>query len=125
MGIVECRICGLNFLPELQEDKERHEREHLKILAGALPYEIREFVKKVGWEIIENRDGRESPKRIETAKRAVAIAYWARALSNSIPENEMQQYMADHFAWLDAIGAGDQAEIAKAAEAMKRWNRWG
>ena len=123
-GIVECRICGLNFLPELAEDRERHEREHLKILAGALPYEIREFLKKVGWEIIKNRDGRYSPARIETAKRAAAFAYWARAISNSIPENELQPYMAAHFAWLDAIASGNQAEIARADEAMKRWIKW-
>src|SRR5436190_6708522 len=87
-GIVECRICGLIYLPELAEDRERHEREHLKILAGALPYRLREFLKKAGWKIIENEDLREPPERIETAKRAVAFAYWARALSNSIPENE-------------------------------------
>jgi len=24
-GILECRICGLNFLPELEEDRERRE----------------------------------------------------------------------------------------------------
>ena len=112
-------------MPELEEDRERHEHEHLKILAGALPYEIREFLKKVGWEIIEDRDGRYSPARTETAKRAVAFAYWARAISNSIPENELQPYMATHFAWLDAIASKDQAEIAKADEAMKRWIKWG
>jgi hypothetical protein len=124
-GIVECRICGLNFLPELEEDRERHEHEHLKILAGALPYEIREFLKRVGWEIIENRDGQETPRHIETAKRAVAFACWARAISNSIPENELQPYMATHFAWLDAIASKNPAEVAKADEAMKRWIKWG
>jgi len=74
-GIVECRICGLNFLPALEEDRERHEREHLRILAGGLPYEIREFLKRVGWEILENEDLRETPEHLETVKRAVAFAY--------------------------------------------------
>ena len=124
-GIVECRICGLNFLPELEEDRERHEREHLKILTGALPYEIREWIKRVGWEILENLDLQETPQSLETTKRAVAFAYWARAMSNSIPENELQPYMAAHFAWLDAIAAGDEQEIERTAEAMKRWNKYG
>src|SRR4051812_25889807 len=109
-GIVECRICGLNFLPEVEEDIELHEQEHLKILAGALPYEIREFLKEIAWEILDNEDLQETPKRLETAKRALAFAYWARAISNSIPENELQPYMAAYFAWLDAIGAGNKAE---------------
>jgi len=124
-GIVECRICGLNFLPELEEDRESHEREHLKILSGALPYEIREFLKRVGWEILKNEDLRETPKTLETAKRAVAFAYWARAISNSIPENELQPYMAAHFAWLDAIAARDEQEIERTSEATTRWNKYG
>jgi len=124
-GIVECRICGLNFLPELQEDRERHEREHLKVLAGGLPYEVREFLKKVAWEVIDNEDLRESPESIERAKRALAFAYWSRAISNSIPENEWQPYMSAHFAWLDATAAGDEGEIEKTSEALKRWNKYG
>ena len=124
-GIVECRICGLNYLPELEEDRERHEREHLKILSGALPYEIREFLKRTGWEILDNEDLRETPKQLETAKRAVAFAYWARAISNSIPENELQPFMAAHFAWLDAIAAGDEQEIERTADATKRWIKYG
>ena len=124
-GIVECRICGLNFLPELQEDRERHEREHLKVLAGGLPYEVREFLKKVAWEVIDNEDLRESPESIERAKRALAFAYWSRAISNSIPENELQPYMSAHFAWLDATAAGDEGEIEKTSEALKRWNKYG
>ena len=72
---MECRICGLNFLPELKEDAETHERERLKILAGALQYEIREFIKRVGWRFLENEDLRETPKELEAAKRAIAFAY--------------------------------------------------
>jgi len=124
-GIMECRICGLNFLPELEEDRELHEREHLKILAGGLPYEIREFLKQAGWEIIKNEDLRETPARVERAKRAVAFAYWARAISNSIPENELQPYMAAQFAWIDAIAARDEDEIKRTAEATKRWVKYG
>ncbi len=124
-GIVECRICGFNYLPELEEDRDRHEREHLKILSGGLPYEIREFLKRTGWEIIKNGDMRETPKTLETAKRAVAFAYWARAISNSIPENELQPYMAAHFAWLDAIAARDEEEIQRTSEATTRWNKYG
>ena len=124
-GIVECRICGLNFLPELQEDRERHEGEHLKVLAGGQPYDVREFLKKAAWEVIDNEDLRESPESIGRAKRALAFAYWSRAISNSIPENELQPYMSAHFAWLDATAAGDEGEIEKTSEALKRWNKYG
>ena len=124
-GMAECRICGLNFLPELEEDRELHEREHLKVLAGGLPYEIREFLKEAAWKIIDNEDLWESPASLERAKRALAFAYWARAIANSIPENELKPYMAAHFAWLDATAAGDEAEIEKTTEAMKRYNRYG
>ena len=80
---------------------------------------------RLGQEVIENRDGQEMPQHIETAKRAVAFAYWARAISNSIPENELQPYMATHLGWLDAIASKNQREIAKADEGMKRWIKWG
>src|SRR5256885_13187947 len=125
MGIVECRICGLNFLPELEEDRERHEREHLNVLAGGLPYDVREFIKQAAWEVLDNEDLRETSERLERAKRALAFAYWSRAISNSIPENELKQYMADTFAWLDAIAAHDEEAIERTAEALKKWNRYG
>src|SRR3954468_6941914 len=96
-GIVECRICALRFFPELKADQDRHEQEHLKVLAGALPYEIREFLKKAAWEILKDEDLRETPAHVETAKRAIAFAYWSRVISNSIPENELQPYMAATF----------------------------
>jgi hypothetical protein len=124
-GIVECRICGLNFMPELQEDRERHEREHLNVLAGGLPYDVREFIKKAAWKILDNEDLRESAESLERAKRALAFAYWSRAISNSIPENELQPYMAAYFAWLDARGAHDEEAIERTAEALKRWNKYG
>jgi hypothetical protein len=124
-GIVECRICGLNYLPELEEDRERHEREHLNVLAGGIPYEVREFMKQAAWEVLDNEDLRETSQRLERAKRTLAFAYWSRAISNSIPENELKPYMADTFAWLDAIGAGDQEEVDRKAEALKKWNRYG
>jgi len=124
-GIVECRICGLNFLPELEEDRERHEREHLNVLAGGIPYDVREFMKKAAWEVLDNEDLLETSESLERAKRALAFAYWSRAISNSIPENELKPYMADHFAWLDAIAAGEQDEVDRKAEALKKWNKYG
>ena len=124
-GIVECRICGLKFLPELEEDQERHEREHLKVLAGGIPYEVREFIKKAAWIILDNDDLRETPEALERAKRALAFAYWSREISNSIPENELKPYMAAYLAWLDARGAQDEAEIKKTAEGLRKWNKYG
>src|SRR6266853_1075374 len=81
-GIVECRICGLNFLPELEEDRERHEHEHRRIVCGGLPYEIREFLKAAGWAAAQCEDGVEDDntrRQQEVAKRAVVFAWWARA----------------------------------------------
>jgi hypothetical protein len=124
-GIVECRICGLIFMPALQEDQERHEREHLNVLAGGIPYDVREFMKEAAWEVLDNEDLRETSERLERAKRTLAFAYWSRAISSSIPENELKPYMADTFAWLDAIAAGDQEEIDRKAEALKKWNKYG
>src|SRR6267142_801234 len=124
-GIAECRICGLNFLPELEEDRELHEQEHLNVLAGGIPYEVREFMKKAAWEVLDNEDLRETPESLERAKRALAFAYWARAISNSIPENELKPYMADTFAWLDAIAARDEEENQRTSEATTRWNKYG
>ncbi len=127
-GIVECRICGLKFLPELEEDRERHELEHLRILSGGLPYDIREFIKKTAWQAAKCEDGvqgDEGRRQQEIAKRTVAFAYWARATSNGIPENDFEPYMAAILAFVDASIAGDEEQRDEANEALVRCQRYG
>ena len=127
-GIVECRICSLTFFPHLKEDTERHEHEHRRILCGGWPYDVREFIKRAGYEALRHKpeieDG--SPNRQhEIAKRAIIFAGWARAVSKGIPENDLVAYMAAHFAAMDAKESGDRYQLEKANQAMARWRRYG
>ena len=62
-GIVECRICGLKFLPDLEEDRELHQQKHWQILCGAFPYDVREFIKRAAWDTL--RDNRASANQKE------------------------------------------------------------
>jgi len=50
-GIVECRVCGLNFVPELREDQERHEDEHRRItrLGTASPEQLNRMLEEFGF----------------------------------------------------------------------------
>jgi hypothetical protein len=59
------------------------------------------------------------------AKRAVVFSYWARAISNGIPENDLKAYMAAHFAFFDATVAGDEEQLAEANKAMSPWYKYG
>ena len=63
--------------------------------------------------------------QIEIAKRAVVFAWWARAISNGIPENEFEAYMAAHLASLDARELGDEDQREEASAIMKRWQKYG
>ena len=120
-GIVECRICGLMFMPEVEDDRERHEVDHRRIICGAMPYDVREVLKRAGWEAVEGG----SERVRETGKRAVVFGWWMRALWNGIPENDCDQFMAAHFLLVDALIANNQAEIKKAHRAVKRWRKYG
>ena len=125
-GIVECRICGLNFIPNLAEDRERHEHEHRVIMCGGMPYELRELLKSIGWCIAEGKvglmKGFETP---EIGKRAVVYAYWLRALMNGIPENELERFMAAQFKFVDAMVSGDEEQIKMSDAAIQPWRKYG
>ena len=64
-------------------------------------------------------------RRQEIGKRAIVFAWWARAVANGIPENFLEPYMAAHLSYLDAKASGDVEEIANAAAALKRWDKYG
>jgi hypothetical protein len=126
--IVECRICGLNFIPELAEDHERHQHEHRKIICGSIPFEIREFLKSFGWAVAHGEaeanvlSGKWTP---EIGKRAVVFAWWTRAVSNGIPENDFESFMAAQFAFIDAKVSGDETAIEKGNHLLERWQKYG
>ena len=107
-GGAECLICGLNFVPDSPEDQERHAHEHRVLVCGALPIGVREFIKTFGWAVAFNDGGIERLKERlneedrETAKRTVVFAYWTRALSYGVPENDFEQFMEAYFAFVDA-----------------------
>ena len=125
---MQCRICGLIFDPEVGEDQESQQQEHWRIICGGLPYDIREFLKQAGHAAVNDkpRFGDERAKqRAELGKRAVAFAWWARAVANGIPENFFEPYMAAHLAYLDATVSGDHDEIENTAAPLKRWDKYG
>jgi hypothetical protein len=126
-GIVECRICGLNFLPELEIDRERHDLEHRRIICGAVPYEVREFLKGFGWVVACNEgiEGLQGRWSAEIGKRAVVFAWWTRALANGIPENDFDKFMAAQFAFVDAEVNKDEEALEKASIAIRRWQKYG
>ena len=127
-GIVECRICGLTFFPHLQEDRERHEHQHRRILSGGWPYQIREFIKRAAHDVLRHKveaEGGSASRQQEIAKRALALAWWARAISNGIPENDLEAFMAAHLASLDARQSGDKYQLEQANEAMTKWQKYG
>src|SRR5437764_9046015 len=103
-GVVECRICGLKFCPDLEEEREHHEKAHRRIIAGGLPYEVREFIKRAAHNVLRETHGVEdasASQAREIAKRTLDYARCARAISNGIPENEFEAYMAAHLLSLD------------------------
>ena len=126
LGIAECRICGLKFVPDLDEDRELHEQQHRKIIWGGLPFGIREFLKDFGWSVAyHNGDVEQHGKwDSEAGKRAVVFGYWARAISNGIPENDFEPFMSAHFEWVDARVANNAERMDKAAKKIKRWQKY-
>ncbi len=127
-GIVECRVCGLNFVPDSEEDREHHEHEHRLIVCGGVPLGVREFLKAFGWAVAHNDGGIERLKdrwEPEIGKRAVVFAYWMRALSNGIPENDCDRFMAAQFAFVDARVSGNEQQFLKASKAIEPWEKYG
>jgi len=126
-GGAECRICGLNFSPESEDDQKRHDHDHRQIIRGGWPLHIREFLKAFGWAVAHNDGGIERQKDLwdqETGKRAVIFAWWTRAISHGVPENDFEPFMAAHFAFVDAMVSHDEQQIEEARKAIKRWEKY-
>ncbi len=60
----------------------------------------------------------------ETGKRAVIFAWWTRAISHGVPENDFEPFMAAHFAFVDAMVSHDEQQIEEARKAIKRWEKY-
>ena len=88
-----------------------------------MPYDIREFIKRAAWDTLS--DQRVSEKQQEIAKRAIAFAWWARAVSNGIPENHSEPFMAAQLAFIDASVSGDEEQIDEAEQTISRWEEYG
>jgi len=126
-GSVECRICGLTFVPESKEDQETHEHEHRVLICGGLPLKVREFLRSFGWAVAHNDGGIErqiGQSEQEIGKRAVVFGYWGRALANGIPENDFNKFMAAHFAFVDAHILRDERLVEIASKAIKPWEKY-
>jgi zinc-finger of acetyl-transferase ESCO len=123
-GIVECRICGFMFMPNEDEDRERHEQVHRQIIFGGLPYDVREFIKRAAWDVLRGDEVWDEQTR-ERAKRALVFAWWMRAVANGIPENDFQTYMEAQFEQLDAELDDDQEALHRSEGKMKRWQQYG
>ena len=51
-----------------------------------------------------------------SVKRAIIFARWARSASNGIPENDLDAYMAAHFAFMHAQQSGDKDQLERPAK---------
>ena len=123
-GRVECRICGLQFVPDLEEDREIHKSEHRRLVWGGLPLQVRELLKEFGWAVAHNDGGIDRLKgkwKPEIGKRAVVFSWWTRAVSRGVPENDFERFMAAHFAFVDAMVSGEEVRIKEAAKHVKPW----
>ena len=95
---------------------------------GGVPYEIREFLKSFGWAVARGETDANVPPgkwTPEIGKRAVVFAWWTRAVSNGIPENDFEPYMAAQFAFVDATVSGDEIAIKSADHLLERWQKYG
>ena len=72
--------------------------------------------------VLTSRPGAGRP---EIGKRAIVFAWWARAVSNGIPENDFEPYMAAQFAFVDATVSGDEIAIENANQLLNRWQKYG
>lgn len=127
-GSAACRICGLHFVVDSEDDQRQHREMHQELKRGSLPVQVREILKGIGWAIAHNDGGIERLKartwEREDGKRSVAFAWWARARENGIKDSEFEPFMAACLRLIDAHVEGDQARIEAAQQALSPWGRY-
>jgi hypothetical protein len=124
---VRCRVCGLHFVPEEADDRNRHREDHEKLARGGLPLEVREFLKAFGWAVAHNDgviDRIKDRQDREVGKLAVAFSWWSRARMNGAKESDFDKYMAAHLKFIDAEIEGDEKEFEQASIEIKQWEKY-
>lgn len=71
---VKCPICEYTYCEDEPKDVKDHKVRHKNASKGALPYSVREFIKEMA------RTKANADK--ESAKKAIAFAYWAKELAH-------------------------------------------
>lgn len=120
-----CRICGLLYVPSLEEDRQTHAAIHKKYARGSQPQKVRDFSKAFGWAVAFNDGGLDRMKDHydpELGKLVVAFSWWSRALSNGVPEKDFDRYMDAHLAFADSLVSG--AGQVEARAAIQKWERY-
>lgn len=125
MSVSPCRICGLHYVPSLEEDRKTHAAIHKKYARGAQPLKVRDFSKAFGWAVAFNDGGLDRMKDQhdpELGKLVVAFSWWSRALANGDPEKDFDRYMDAHLAFADSLVSGEGQPEARAA--IQKWERF-
>lgn len=125
MSVDTCRICGLRYVPSLEEDRLTHAAIHKKLARGSQPRKVRDFAKAFGWAVAFNDGGLERMKGEhdpELGKLVVAFSWWSRALSNGAPEKDFDRYMDAHLAFADSLVSGVGEAAARVA--IQKWEQY-
>lgn len=120
-----CRICGLTYAPEFDEDRKLHKAEHKRLAKGQLPLSIREFMKAFGWAIAHQDGGLERLRDRfdpETGNLAVVFSWWNRAKGQGVPDKDFDRFMVAHLAYAEALVTGEK--VAETGKAIKEWERY-
>lgn len=125
MSVSPCRICGLHYVPSLEEDRKTHAAIHKKYARGAQPQKVRDFSKAFGWAVAFNDGGLDRMKGQhdpELGKLVVVFSWWSRARANGAPEKDFDRYMDAHLAFADSLVSGVGEVEARAA--IQKWGRF-
>lgn len=115
LQIIECRVCEMQYLPNIAEDVQSHTERHALILKGALPSSVCELMKEHGWTQARDGDHR--------GELAIAYAWWAKAREAGLPDADFDDYMMRQLEYIDATLSGDHEKANEVYTAIK--GRWG
>jgi hypothetical protein len=104
--IKECRICGGNYLTQPNKnDIVEHSSLHKLIRMGAYPYQVREFMKEVSWQILCSETPKieiEAKRNADEIKRVIVYAWWSRKKQEGLLDADFEDYILDYMDFLDA-----------------------
>ncbi len=125
MSASTCRICGLLYVPSLEEDRKTHAARHKKLARGSQPQMVRDFSKAFGWAVAFNDGGLDRLKTDydpELGKLVVVYSWWSRALANGVPEKDFDLYMNAHLTFADSLVSS--VGEAEARTGIKKWEQY-